>query len=404
MKVAAIITEYNPFHRGHAYQLTQIRADFVMVIMSGNFVQRGEPAFVDKWTRTQMALANGVDLVLELPGTAAVGSAEYFARGAVFLLEQSKIVSQLCFGAEHPHLFDLQELATILHLESGEFSAHLQASLKKGNSFATARQEAIERLFPNFNYGTILKGSNNILAIEYLKALRFYQSEISPFLIPRKGQDYLDDTYQKGLVMSATAIRKITASAADPSALSDALPLPSYLILKQALQSKKCPVYPADIYPYIRLILLRSSKEELLSVRDINPDLLHRLLKGLGQNLDYDAYVDFCCTRNFPAAKVKRALLHIFLKQFPPQAFTVNNSYLKILGFRRSAAPLLRLLQEKAVIPVVTNTRNSKELSPQAYLSYQAELQQDKIYAEILANKYGVTLPSPEQINPVIVS
>lgn len=441
MKVAAIITEYNPFHCGHAYQLSQIKADFVMVIMSGNYVQRGEPALIDKQIRTEMALAGGIDLVLELPLAAAIGSAEYFAKGAVYLLTQSRVVDCLYFGAEHSEINDLQAIAEILLNESLEFSVLLQNSLKHGNSFASARQDAIEALYPHTPYAEILKGSNNILAIEYLKALRSDQSPIIPYLVPRQGQAYLDSTYRPDLIMSATAIRRLLAdpqfSAIHPdncnfsapgdsllaadrqfevspqpfensfyqklsSALSQALPLSSYEILSHAIAQKKGPIYPADIYPFLRMTLLQSDPEELLKIREINSDLLNRLLNGLTQNLDFEDYIRFCSARNFPAARVKRALLYIFLKQFQPQPLTAENSYLKILGFRRSAAPLLRKLQENAVLPVLTNTRHTKKLSSAAYTNYQAELKADKIYAEILRHKYQTILPLPEQNNPII--
>lgn len=441
MKVAAIITEYNPFHYGHAYQLSQIKADFVMVIMSGNFMQRGEPAVVGKQIRTQMALAGGVDLVLELPVAVATGSAEYFAKGAIYLLMQSQVVDHLYFGAEHSEIADLQAITEILLTENTEFSALLQTSLKQGHSFAAARQKAIETLYPDAPYAEILKGSNNILAIEYLKALHSYQSPIIPYLIPRQGQAYLDSTYRPDMLMSATAIRRLLAESqlftnntdickfSDPSdsllvtdqrsegypepaqnsfdqklssTLSQVLPLSSHEILRHAIAQKKGPVYPADLYPFLRMTLLQSDPKELLKIREINSDLLNRLLSGLTQNLNFENYINLCSARNFPAARIKRALLYIFLKQFQPQPLTTENSYLKILGFRRSAAPLLRKLQENSALPILTNTRQAKKLLPTAYANYQADLTADKIYAEIIWQKYGTILPPPEQNNPVI--
>lgn len=404
MHVAAIITEYNPFHRGHAYQLTQIDADFIVVIMSGNYVQRGEPALVDKWTRAEMALAAGVDLVLELPTAVATGSAEYFARGAVFLLEQSQVVNQLCFGAEHSEIHDLQTIAEILLNESPEFSVLLQNSLKAGNSYAHSRQKALETLFPERPYSKILKGSNNILAIEYLKALLSCHSPIQPHLILRQGQDYLDKSYQPDIFMSATAIRDLLHQNQENPELKGTLPNSSYQSLVNAIAGRKAPISPADIYPFLRITLLQLSDSELLQRREIHPDLLNRMLNALHEKLDYEDFVAACASRNFPIAKVKRTLLYLFLNQVHPQPLTSENSYLKILGFRQSAAPLLKLLRKQAALPVITNTRNVKSLSLPARFHYFNELRYDKLYAEIVYQKYGTVLPAPEKRTPIILT
>ena len=402
MKTAAIIAEYNPFHRGHAYQLSQTNADFVIAIMSGNFVQRGEPAIFDKWLRTEAALAGGIDLVLELPVSAATASAEYFAAEAIFLLEQSQIVDELSFGAECPSLSALQDLADILTGESPSFSAALKSSLKAGRSHAAARQAAVESLFPDADYGQILKGSNNILAIEYLKALKSRHSSITPHLIQRQGQNYLDESYQPDTFLSATALRQLLREN-DQAKLSAALPATSFSLLQAAITQKNGPIFPEDIYPFIQFLLLQQDSAALLSLREQKPELMNRLLAALDLNLPFADYISACRSRNFPAAAVKRALLTIFLNQRPSLPPAKENSYLRILGMRRCAAPLLRHLQKVSRLPVITNTRHAKKLPAASLARWQNELRCDRLYDRLIAQKYSRPPFPPEQRNPVVM-
>lgn len=408
MKVAAIITEYNPFHRGHAYQLSKIEADFIMVIMSGNYVQRGEPALLDKWIRTEMALKNGVDLVLELPLPAATGSADYFARAAVYLLHQTGVVSHLNFGAEHAELSDLKELAQLLLEESPDFSSEIRLGLKNGLSYGAARQLAFEKLYPHKQYAGILKGSNNILAIEYLKALTLYQSRIEPVLIKRQGQDYLDSSFKENTLLSATAIRKqisdfLNGDLAASAILHSALPEASFSVLEKELHKKNGFLFPENIYPFLRFLIMRHQTTDFMDYQDLSPELVNRFYSTLRSDSDYEDFIHKTCSKNFPASKVKRAALQIFLgmkKRYQPSS---ENSYLRVLGFRRDASLLLRTLQKKAKLPVITNTRNAASLPTEAKELYQTELTGDLLYQNLLLANGAFCPLSPEQRNPIIL-
>lgn len=405
MKVAAIITEYNPFHQGHAYQLSQIDADYIVVIMSGNYVQRGEPALLDKWTRTEMALQNGVDLVLELPVSCASASAEYFGSGAVFLLEQSQIVNTLYFGAEHPNISDLDTLARLFLNEPQDYSVLLKQYLKLGNSFAAARHRAIETLFPNSEFSSILNGSNNILAIEYLKALHRFKSSIRPILIQRKGQNYLDSEYSAHTLLSATAIRKLIFER-QTEALKDALPKASFEKIHTLSQKPSTFLSADSLYPYIRFLLATRTYENCEDYEEISPELFNRLCNALSQsavNSDYNDFLNACSSRNFPLSKIKRAILHLILNIPKPITLTTNNSYLRVLGFRQSASELLRHLQKSSRIPVITNTRNASALSDDAVKLYKKELQCDRFYNEMLLAQGYQDVIAPEKRNPVII-
>lgn len=217
MKVVGIVAEYNPFHNGHRYHIEEARkctgADFVVVVMSGDFVQRGEPAVIDKYHRTEMALSQGADLVLELPAAFACASAEYFATGAVSLLHALGCVDTLCFGSECGHLDLLEEIADLFIQEPSEYKEYLKTALKSGYSFPAARDEALKEYFAEdlvktAQIASVLSAPNNILGIEYIKALKVLGSSIRPVTITRMGQGYHETTFSDSFC-SATALRRL---------------------------------------------------------------------------------------------------------------------------------------------------------------------------------------------------
>ena len=213
MRVCGIIAEYNPFHNGHLYQLAHVReelkADYIVVAMSGNYVQRGEPALMEKHARARMALLSGADLVLELPVSTSTASAEGFASGGVQLLSSLGVVNMLCFGAETDDLPLLTAAASVLFDEPDDFRTVLREKLSEGRSFAEARAEALRHVMPGEDrLSGILASPNNILALEYLKAIRRYGRGIEPCLLVRSGSAYGSESLEAGLYPSATAIRR----------------------------------------------------------------------------------------------------------------------------------------------------------------------------------------------------
>ena len=193
--VLGIVAEYNPFHNGHLYHLLKSKEitkdDYTIAVISGNFTQRGEPSLVDKWTKAEMAIDNGIDLVLELPTLYSVSSAENFADGAVKILNSLKIVDHISFGAECSELNKLNIIANVLYNEPKEFKNTLSEELNKGNSFARAREIALLKYLDDSSFKSIISEPNNILGIEYLKALKKHRSKISPVLVKRKGSGHL---------------------------------------------------------------------------------------------------------------------------------------------------------------------------------------------------------------------
>ena len=209
--ILGIVSEYNPFHNGHLHHLEvskQItKTDFSVVVMSGNFVQRGDTSLINKWVKTEMALKAGIDLVIELPTVYAISSAENFADGAIKILNSLGVVDFVSFGSEIGEITPLNDIANILYREPKEFSSLITAQLKSGLSFPRAREIAINQFFgTSKKYSEILNNPNNILGIEYLKSLKKHRSHIRPLTIKRDYSDYNSTKIKKGIA-SATAIR-----------------------------------------------------------------------------------------------------------------------------------------------------------------------------------------------------
>ena len=241
-KVLGIIAEYNPFHNGHLYHINEskkaVNADYTIAIMSGNFVQRGDTSLVDKWSKAEMALKNGIDLVIELPLLYSISSAENFAEGSIKILNSLNLVDYLSFGSELCDVNILNEFANFLYYEPKEFVSILNHELSKGFSFPKARENALLMYLNDIRkYANILSSPNNILAIEYLKALKKYKSSIVPVSIYRKKVDY-NSTEIVDNFASATAIRKI-AMTNDVWSLRQVMPKSSFDIMYDCLRSRK---------------------------------------------------------------------------------------------------------------------------------------------------------------------
>lgn len=270
--VLGIIAEYNPFHNGHLYQIEEAKrqtgAEYVVAIISGNFTQRGNTSLVNKWTKAQMALENGVDIVLELPTVYSISSAENFAQGAIKVLESLRIVDTLCFGTETGDFAALNNIANVLYHEPKEYSAILNHELGKGISYPKARENALMMYLNDIKrYANILSGSNNILAIEYLKALKKLKSEIKPFPIERKKVYYNDEKIVDEFA-SSTAIRKLVALEQYDD-LRKVMPRNSYMLLKEEIRKGS---YVLDLIKYEKEILYTLRKMNIKEIADF-PDV-----------------------------------------------------------------------------------------------------------------------------------
>ena len=332
MKIVGIIAEYNPFHKGHEFHIEKAKkitgADAAIIIMSGDYVQRGIPSIMPKHLRTQMALACGADVVLELPVCYATGSAEYFATGAVSLLEALGCVDYLCFGSECGEIKILQQIADVLCKETELYKVLLQKHLKNGNAFPAARKLAfIEYLGKNKSLScipeqisAILDSPNNILAIEYLKALSCLNSSIKPVTITREGAGYHDQTLG-GLFSSASALRQglqdceLTKNANHTPAINHILrelPQNCHKIFKENYH--KCfPVFADDFSLLLKAKLLTETKDTLTRYLDITPEIANRIITFRNDFLTFSQFCDLIKTKNVTYSRISRCLIHILL-------------------------------------------------------------------------------------------
>lgn len=420
MKVVGIIAEYNPFHKGHEYQIRKAKevtgADYCIVIMSGNFVQRGTPALIDKYSRTHMALSGGADLVLELPVPYACSSAEVFAEGAVRILNGLHVVDFLCFGSEAGENAilgtdsSLWEIASILAEESPEYRSALQASLKNGFSFPKARNEALLAVYPklanDLDFNRFFSQPNNILGIEYCKALIRSHSTIRPAAVKRTGGHY-HDTRLSEQFPSASAIREAlkTASA---SCLKPYLPTDSYLLLKKN-QNRTCPMTADDFSSFLHYALLQHEmySGDFTVFADITPALSDKIRKQLPAYQGYSSFCQLLKTKDVTAARISRCLLHILLGITKEQLLAFRapefTGYGRILGFRKEAGELLSQLKKQAQIPLISKPANARHILNPAELSlFELETHACNIYNAAVFHKFGVSA-AHEYTNSVLI-
>ena len=402
MKTVGIIAEFNPFHNGHAYIIEAAKkltgAEYAIVAMSGSFTQRGIPGCMDKYDRVSSALLSGADLVLELPVSYASASAEAFSYGAVSLLNSLGIVDYLAFGSESGDMDALHGAASELIYPSEDYSEALKSALKDGLSFPSARAAALP------GHSEVLASPNNILGIEYLKALMMLDSNIIPVTVQRKGHGYHDTAL--GELASAKAIRE-GAKNNSLEMLKGSVPSQVYDIMAARL-NKSWPVYPEDFSQLIHYCLLSSTPEELSEYQDMNLDLAMRLLKHLPSYTDINSFILKLKTKELTYTRISRALLHIMLKL---QDMTRDEAgkllpcpYSRILGFRKNSDMLMRSLMSQSEIPLVNKAADAYRIMDEnAYKYFEATVKADRIYSSIVMNKYGTRQKDGCLISPVIV-
>lgn len=427
MKVTGIIAEYNPFHMGHLYQINHVKekldSDYVIIAMSGDFVQRGAPALFPKHMRTEMALRCGADLVLELPVQFSTASAEFFAEGGVSLLEGLGVVDQLCFGSEDGSTKGMLLAAEILNQEPKEYQAFLQKYLKEGISFPAARNKALKEylgLFPEKEQHTLSEGllssPNNILGIEYCRALLKHRSSIKPVTLKRKGSGYHDTSIYQDQAPSASAIRAYLkeqisvckeASHSLPleglSRLFPAgigIPSPGQELFMRAV-SKNEFLTEDDMDLVLHYALLKSDCKSLCACADVSPELARRILNQRNHYCSFSQFAELLKTKELTYTRIQRALLHILLNiTESPRTLP----YGRILGFRKEAGPLLKEIKTNSAFPVLTKMADAENLlSPEGQGILNKNTEASNIYESLLCNKTKKPFCHEYQKPPVIL-
>jgi len=351
MKISAIICEYNPFHAGHLYHIERTAAktscDFTVAIMSGSFVQRGLPAIYDKWARTDAALLNGADLVLELPVSYSCASAERFAYGGVRLAELTGIIDTLSFGCETENLSLLISLAELFANEPEIYKANLKQFLSAGLPFAKARAMAAESQIAGAE--SILAESNAILAIEYLKAIKKLGSSILPCPILRAGTSAEQSVILSDKFASARAIR---------GAIADGTVLPSGTLPQSAeAVFRSCKPVFAEQFSDLLLYRLRSmTPAEIERIAEVGEGLEHKIFAAARSASGYDELMEKIKSKRYPQSRLQRILINCLLgitKELREETDTFP--YIRVLGVRRESTHLLSLLSDHAKVPVITS-------------------------------------------------
>ena len=362
MKTIAVIAEFNPFHNGHAYLINEcknaLNADYCISIMSGDFVQRGAPAVTSKFDRAKMALLSGVDLCLEMPIYYSVGSAEYFAKGSVSILDKLGSVDYLCFGSECGDIDVLTKIADVLKDEPESYKETLAKELKSGKNFALARQEALIKALDSEDteyIKEVISNPNNILAIEYIKALKEFNSDIKPFTVKRKGKAHHE---------SASEIRDALSKKSSLDNLKASIPEASYNILKTYDDGF------ADANAFSNLlyskIIQNKDNESLEKYLDISKDLSNKIFKNLDSFTDFDSFCELLKSKDLTYTRISRSLMHIALEitsenmdEYRNDGFT---AYARVLGLKKDSSAVLSKIHDNAKIPVIDRLKDSKKL------------------------------------------
>ena len=440
MITAGIIAEYNPFHRGHQYHIEETRrqtgADYIVVVMSGDYVQRGEPAAADKFCRTRMALAGGADAVIEMPAVYATASAEYFAMAGVRLLHQLGCVDYLSFGSEWAGTSEMEFLVKILSEEPPLYRDILKKELKKGKNFPLARAEAV-RIFlkqdktvqdlagegaPGSGAGDcavpgrefcvrMLGEPNHILGLEYMKALYRLQASIRPVAIRRQGAGYHDEDIRQGLP-SASAIRHTLRrcaaedDAGSRSLLRAAMPCMPEEVL--ALWQRGDRADWEDLMPLLDYTVLMEERP-LREYFGFDARMADRFSRIHRPGMHFQPLVDGLHTRSFTDAAWRRALLHLVLhmtkQPFLMRAEEIPVPYARLLGFSRKATPLLRRIRKEAEIPLIQRVVEGRRLlsaQEEGGWLFAADMRAAQLYEQIAAAKSGRT-PVPEWRRQLVI-
>ena len=415
--VLGIIAEYNPFHNGHLYHLlkskeeakkaintdTNLKAnqskntrnsknknlnnDAVVVVIGGNFTQRGEPSLVDKWTKAEMAIANGADLVIELPVLYSISSAENFADGAIKILNSLKIVDSISFGTETEDLNKLNIIANALFKEPKEYKDLLSNELKSGKSFPKAREQALvkylqdsknnvsitpisststtESLDPQYtNFTSIISSPNNILGIEYLKALKKYSSNIKPINIVRKDAGHLSLDYT-GQIASATAVRNLVYSNRLRDVKTYTTPA-SFTILSEELKKGH---FVKDLSRFENIIiynLRKMSLTEIASLPDVSEGLEHLIKKAANSCNTISEFINIVRSKRYTETRIKRILLYCLLGIAKKDMAISKKTtpYIRVLGFNDKGKNLISQIKKaNPKLSIITSVKKFEDIN-----------------------------------------
>lgn len=441
MKITGIICEYNPFHNGHLHQINQIKKssdDFVICVMSGDWVQRGGPAIIDKYSRAKMALKAGADVVFELPVIYSTSSAADFAFGGVSLLNSLGCVDELCYGCENPNNSNFEKVIALMNEKGDQIGDEIALLMKEGNTYPKARETVLLKYTDSSTLEEMSR-PNNILAMEYNMALKKLNSSIRPLPILRTGSDYSDTKLNTDSFSSASAIRESILSSYDfiinddSSIREDAIPVASTYIsctglaVRQAMSEPLSPIkshvpdstyeilleqigktYPLTYINFSRELgykLILEAKNGYESYMDVNKELSDKITKNLCYFKSVDQFCNLLKSKDITYSRINRCLTHILLDI---RKDTVDKSlgvpYARLLGFRKDSEKVLSRIKEHSSIPMISKLADApKYLDDKALEILGKDIQSAHMYDMVSACKYQNDLKNEMTRQIVIV-
>ena len=368
MNLLGLIVEYNPFHNGHKYHLEKskeiTKATHTIAIMSGSFLQRGEPALFDKYTRAEMAVKNGVDLVIELPTLYACQSAEIFAHGAITTLNSLNCVNAVCFGSEEGSVQILNTIANILVNEPMEFKSSLKKYLDDGFVFPAARSKALYEYIKAYNLlnlnenelQQVLNSSNNILGIEYIKSLIKLDSNIKPYTITRVASQY-NSTDISSNICSATAIRNFLKDNKDLQVIENVIPKPTFDEINNKINSNFNPVFDYMFYDLLSSIIVRDF-ENLHKYFEVNEGIENKIYSNIFTCSNLEDLINSTKSKRYTMTKIKRTLNNILLgitKEDIVKIKDLNSiPYIRVLAFNNKGREIIKKIKTSSDIEIIT--------------------------------------------------
>lgn len=408
MKHIGIIAEYNPFHNGHAYQFSQIKKDFpdkkIVICLSGDYVQRGEPCIFPKSLRCKCTLNGGADLVIEMPILYSSASSEHFATAGVMTLYKTGIVDTICFGAECDDKEKLIFLAELFLNEPDDYKVALKSNLSLGLSFPKARYNAVKTCFPGMNYETILESPNNILAIEYIKAIRKFNLPLDIHIIKRSHDNHNILSTENNICSSSALRNTFTSDNIDYNSWNNNIPENVLDTIKESPVSK--PLFLDDYYSYLQYKLI-SDIESINDYFEMTEELSNTIKNLSIIPSSFNELIDILSSKHNTKARVRRALFNVILsrskqliKEYPPEKVC----YIRLLGVRSDSTHLIKDMKDFCDIPVINKTSIAKNILSQNELKlFLREIYENKLYRQIFYNKYGITLPTDYEQSVIIL-
>ena len=405
MKATGIVVEYNPFHNGHKFHAEEARsqanADIVIAVMSGNFLQRGEPAFIDKWARTQMALQNGVDIVIELPYAFATAHAPVFAKAAIQILDAAHCHT-FCFGSEDGDINAFENSIELIERAGSEYEQTIKDAVNRGLSYPKALNEAyilaVKSADAKLPVADLTK-PNNILGFHYIQAARDIASSMKAITIPRIGAGYHDDVQKDNPIASATGIRKSFFESQTINSIRNFFPDATHTGLTAWQETHQSFGSWATFYPFLRFTILRDGPARLGEIADIKEGIENLFYRAAANNGTFEGFMNEVKSKRYTWTRIQRMLTHIF------NGFTYelrnqieSPNYLRLLGMTQNGRLYLNQYKKDLKLPLVSKASAFSDPS------IKMDIQAANMYALGIAEGTGKTsIGSDYTTHPIFV-